>query len=426
MGTKLFYFVFISILFIASPAHSQEWRHEVTARNNADKGEIRLLSSQLRQLNQQVQVKSVEQTKSTENVNNKKLAVQQLELLIKNKETEQNNLKKDLQTLIDNPALSSPTVLYNLQSKNTALANEISDLKNKLHDARFNLDVAEKENANVNSELRELERKFQALEEQIENKASSLTEIVVVQEECIITQEISPKDCKDSAVRRAEANAVEIGGVSIINSLTEMVNFQITRDKVTRVVDAKITKKEVNIQFDKNAGDFGKYNVVLTAAVTNNPVKRAAVNEFTEPPNPVFGPTKSSPPESPDFTEPVMEYSLYAGHISLLLTGIYGAFANGNRNEINECKQAYPEEGSECLSTDTQEERQNKIDDLRSEMKKDIRNARVTAWVALVSYSIYGTLYLYHADGVAIYTQPPPPYGALSNADVVFTVKANF
>ncbi|MFH1097444.1 MAG: DUF1566 domain-containing protein, partial [Candidatus Desantisbacteria bacterium] len=69
--------------------------------------------------------------------------------------------------------------------------------------------------------------------------------------ECIMDENKTMKDCEKLALEYARRDAVEKGGVSLIESVTEIKMFELTKD------DIKKTAK-VNIIDQDNTSDFGK------------------------------------------------------------------------------------------------------------------------------------------------------------------------
>ncbi|MFH1897358.1 MAG: DUF1566 domain-containing protein [Candidatus Desantisbacteria bacterium] len=74
--------------------------------------------------------------------------------------------------------------------------------------------------------------------------------------ECIMDENKTMKDCEKLAIEYARRDAVEKGGKSLIESVTEVKMFELTKD------DIKKTAK-VNIIDQDNSGEFGKVKKII-------------------------------------------------------------------------------------------------------------------------------------------------------------------
>ena len=202
-------------------------------------------------------------------------------------------IKNKIQTIINNPDIYPSESIEPLQQSNVSIQNEINSLKKSLKKRIIGTKITEGQINILNEEISELEISIFRIRTEIKEIAENIIEIVKVEEKCIITQNISPNDCKVAAIKNSEKRAVELGGQSLIKSITEMVNHKITRDEITREIKAKIIKKEIKILFDRNKGDFGEYTITLIAAIKNisqskpdpqiDKEKREYTEKFEEP-----------------------------------------------------------------------------------------------------------------------------------------------
>ncbi|MCH8842947.1 MAG: hypothetical protein IID61_08210 [SAR324 cluster bacterium] len=187
---------------------------------------------------------------------------------------EQNKVQEDLNLAIQNPDLVSTIRMQELQDTNMGLENTINLLKDYLANQRIVVRDLKSRSNNASDSVTELKQRGYELRNEISRIFSNKTVIVKSRGQCIITENISPIKCKEQAMKNAEQQAIEFGGESIINSTTEVVNFQITRDEIIRKIDARIIRKEFNIKFVRGQDDreeYGRYEVNLIAAVKNNP-----------------------------------------------------------------------------------------------------------------------------------------------------------
>ncbi len=78
--------------------------------------------------------------------------------------------------------------------------------------------------------------------------------------ECILDENKTMKDCRQMALDYAKRDAIEKGGKSLIESVTEVVMFELTRDDIKETV-------KVNIVAQVTSGDFGKSKRVISGDI---------------------------------------------------------------------------------------------------------------------------------------------------------------
>lgn len=114
--------------------------------------------------------------------------------------------------------------------------------------------------------------------------------------ECILDENKTMKECKQMALDYAKRDAVEKGGKSLIESVTEVVMFELTRDDIKETVKVNIVAQVTSGEFGKSkriiSGDIIKYiaNVRLKvqSVATYNPyrerMKELKANKAEAPP----------------------------------------------------------------------------------------------------------------------------------------------
>ncbi|MFH1096387.1 MAG: DUF1566 domain-containing protein [Candidatus Desantisbacteria bacterium] len=157
--------------------------------------------------------------------------------------------------------------VYDRASKNADMFTQeqlvqfLGDYKN----AEKRLKAAEAKLQEIKSEKERIEGSFNALKKEKKEKEieilgikaelyeDELSKAVWVEGvgECIMDESKSMKDCEKLALEYARRDAVEKGGKSLIEAVTQVKMFELTRD------DIKKTAK-VNIIDQDNSGEFGK------------------------------------------------------------------------------------------------------------------------------------------------------------------------
>jgi len=114
--------------------------------------------------------------------------------------------------------------------------------------------------------------------------------------ECILDENKTMKECKQMALDYAKRDAIEKGGKSLIESVTEVVMFELTKDDIKETVKVNIVAQVTSGEFGKSrriiSGDIIKYiaNVRLKvqSVATYNPyrerMKELKANKAEAPP----------------------------------------------------------------------------------------------------------------------------------------------
>ena len=124
-------------------------------------------------------------------------------------------IKNKIQTIINNPDIYPSESIEPLQQSNVSIQNEINSLKKSLKKRIIGTKITEGQINILNEEISELEISIFRIRTEIKEIAENIIEIVKVEEKCIITQNISPNDCKVAAIKNSEKRAVELGGQSL-------------------------------------------------------------------------------------------------------------------------------------------------------------------------------------------------------------------
>ena len=205
------------ILFVLSSAIllAQEWRNEVTSTIRSDKSAI---SQRKIFVKNQIDDKRRKENNNrviTGKYNKQILEARQTDLILKSKEFEQDRIKNKIQTIINNPDIYPSESIEPLQQSNVSIQNEINSLKKSLKKRIIGTKITEGQINILNEEISELEISIFRIRTEIKEIAENIIEIVKVEEKCIITQNISPNDCKVAAIKNSEKRAVELGGQSL-------------------------------------------------------------------------------------------------------------------------------------------------------------------------------------------------------------------
>ncbi|MEK7273858.1 MAG: hypothetical protein AAB110_01245, partial [Candidatus Desantisbacteria bacterium] len=146
------------------------------------------------------------------------------------------------------------------------LAKFLGNYKNAQKELKISEDKLRKiknEKEQIESKLNALikekkEREIEILEIKAESYEDELNKAVWVEGsgECIMDETKTMKDCEKLALEYARRDAVERGGKSLLESVTEIKMFEITKD------DIKKTSK-VSIMDQDNTGDFGKVKKII-------------------------------------------------------------------------------------------------------------------------------------------------------------------
>lgn len=135
--------------------------------------------------------------------------------------------------------------------------------------------------------------------------------------ECILDENKTMKECKQMALDYAKRDAIEKGGKSLIESVTEVVMFELTKDDIKETVKVNIVAQVTSGDFGKSkrviSGDIIKYvaNVKLKvqSVATYNPyrerIKELQANK-AEPPPVIAIPSLTHE----KFTEPIQQKKL--------------------------------------------------------------------------------------------------------------------
>jgi len=78
--------------------------------------------------------------------------------------------------------------------------------------------------------------------------------------ECILDENKTMKECRHLALDYAKRDAIEKGGKSLIESVTEVVMFELTKDDIKETI-------KVNIVAQVTSGDFGKSKRVISGDI---------------------------------------------------------------------------------------------------------------------------------------------------------------
>ncbi|MBU1599182.1 hypothetical protein KKG61_03640, partial [bacterium] len=173
--------------------------------------------------------------------------------------------QRDAQQKKDNHQKAKDTYLRSSQSADMFTSEQLTQFLNDYKNAEKELIASEDTLQKIKNEKERIEGSLIALNKEkrkreleilgikadlYENELSKPIWVEGVGE-CIMDENKTIKDCEKLALEYAERDAVEKGGKSLIESVTEVKMFELTKD------DIKKTAK-VNIIEQDNSGDYGK------------------------------------------------------------------------------------------------------------------------------------------------------------------------
>lgn len=176
--------------------------------------------------------------------------------------------KKTLKAAIDNPRLVD-TPKLNILLKDSQMA--AGELENSERD----LSIAQKEAGADSLRLKELHRqkRLTELEMGVVNRTilNLLVKRPVIVEgigECVMHEDISPKECKNIALAKAKQDAIEKGGLSLVQSFSEVRMHDLIKDEIKIETRAYIRQMEL-VQAPTRIEEepLGKYSAKIRAVV---------------------------------------------------------------------------------------------------------------------------------------------------------------
>jgi TonB family protein len=96
--------------------------------------------------------------------------------------------------------------------------------------------------------------------------------VVVASGECVMHEDITIRACKELALSNAKQEAVEKGGMSLVRSVTEVSQHNLTRDDLTVENAGEIRELQVTSPFTyASGGGYGKWVVTIRAIIQSHP-----------------------------------------------------------------------------------------------------------------------------------------------------------
>ncbi|MDH5518774.1 MAG: hypothetical protein OEY36_13305 [Gammaproteobacteria bacterium] len=228
------------------------------AANNQD--QLRELKEQLHQANADLRKSKVryETLEIERNASQSKL------LTIKASVDEERKKLKDLRTAEEQFPNIDFTDQLNKQRGVWQKANRnyltnsafVKALDDKISDSRANYDINLRKQKSIQDSINDLSDRLAGskLQDQLKNLRHSKRIEVSVRETCSLT--VTKDKCRDQARVKAERNASEKGAVVVIESVTEVKNFNLSKDEVrskvkARISDIRVIKDSYDLTADK-------------------------------------------------------------------------------------------------------------------------------------------------------------------------------
>lgn len=150
----------------------------------------------------------------------------------------------------------------------------VSALDGKISESRTNYEIAVRQQKNIQHSINNISGDLanNELQKRLRNIQKSKRINIAVRETCSLT--VTKDDCRDKARVKAERKASEKGSVVVVESVTEVKNFNLSKDEVrsrvkARISDIRVTKDSYDLTSDKTGWvvDYG-ISALVTPVVT--------------------------------------------------------------------------------------------------------------------------------------------------------------
>ncbi|MCW8956547.1 MAG: hypothetical protein OQL09_06660 [Gammaproteobacteria bacterium] len=133
----------------------------------------------------------------------------------------------------------------------------VSALDSKINESRTNYDIAVRQQKNIQDSIDNISGQLAntELQKRLRSIQKSKRISIAVRETCSLS--VTKDDCRDKARVKAERKASEKGSVVVVESVTEVKNFNLSKDEVrsrvkARISDIKVTKDSYDLTADKS------------------------------------------------------------------------------------------------------------------------------------------------------------------------------
>ncbi len=212
--------------------------------------------------NKSIEIKKIEsQISKLESDYNKVSSSQELlKMEIQNKKESYANAKDAYTRASQNIDIISPEQLSQLLRDYKNADKDLKTSNSKLKGIENNKRFIESKIIRLKNEKKEKYIAILGIKAEVYEK--KLREAVWVEGtgECILDENKTMKECRQMALDYAKRDAIEKGGKSLIESVTEVVMFELTRDDIKETV-------KVNIVAQVTSGDFGKSRRVISGDI---------------------------------------------------------------------------------------------------------------------------------------------------------------
>ncbi len=141
-----------------------------------------------------------------------------------------------------------------------AADKKLNASEKELQKTKASLSLVESKINRLNED--KLQREIDILEMKARTYESQLSEGVWAEGygECILDENKTMKDCQQLSLDYAKRDAIEKGGKSLVESVTEVEMFELSRDEIKKT-------SKVNIIDQDNSGEFGKARRIISGDV---------------------------------------------------------------------------------------------------------------------------------------------------------------
>lgn len=150
----------------------------------------------------------------------------------------------------------------------------VNALDGKINESRANYNIAVRQQKNIQDSIDNISGRLANTELQKRLRAIQKSKRIniAVRETCSLT--VTKDDCRDKARIKAERKASEKGSVVVVESVTEVKNFNLSKDEVrsrvkARISDIRVTRDSYDLTADKTGWivDYG-ISALVTPVVT--------------------------------------------------------------------------------------------------------------------------------------------------------------
>ena len=222
-----------------------------------------------------------DELKYNQQIYNKSIEIKKIESQISNLESDYNKvsssqelLKMDIQNKKESYANAKDAYTRASQNVDIISPEQLSQLLRDYKNADKDLKTSNSKLKGIENNKRFIESKIIRLKNEKKEKyiailgikaevyEKKLREAVWVEGtgECILDENKTMKECRQMALDYAKRDAIEKGGKSLIESVTEVVMFELTKDDIKETV-------KVNIVAQVTSGDFGKSRRIISGDI---------------------------------------------------------------------------------------------------------------------------------------------------------------